>query len=152
MSGDDAMCTRLPNQASIFTAELKAIDLALDLIEREGYWRYIIFTDSLSAMQALEHNNDSLDSLINDILNRISRMCEDATIMFCWLPSHVGIAGNEKYHDNTIALFINPNEQTQNYRVCHFQASWLHFVLSKYPSYSVFAFIINRHGRSSRDV
>ena len=45
---------RLPNNSSIFSAELKAIDLALNHIEQDAYWRYIIFTDSLSAMQALE--------------------------------------------------------------------------------------------------
>ena len=35
---------RLPNNASIFSAELKAIDLALSHIEQDAYWRYIIFT------------------------------------------------------------------------------------------------------------
>ena len=44
----------LPNNLSIFSAELKVIDLALNHIEQDVYWRYIIFTDSLSAMQALE--------------------------------------------------------------------------------------------------
>ena len=41
---------RLPNNSSIFSAELKAIDLALNHIEQDAYWRYIIFNDSLSAM------------------------------------------------------------------------------------------------------
>ena len=45
---------RLPNNSSIFSAELKAIDLALSHIEQDAYWRCIIYTDSLSAMQALE--------------------------------------------------------------------------------------------------
>ena len=45
---------RLPNNSSIFSAELTAIDLALNHIEQDAYWRYIIFTHSLSAMQALE--------------------------------------------------------------------------------------------------
>jgi ribonuclease HI len=96
VSEDDVVSTRLPRQASIFSAELKAIDLALDLIEREGYWRYIIFTDSMSAMQALENISDNVNPLLNNILNKISRICEGTTLIFCWLPSHVGIAGNEK--------------------------------------------------------
>ena len=45
---------RLPNNFSIFSAELKAIDLALNHNEQDAYWRYIIYTDSLSVMQALE--------------------------------------------------------------------------------------------------
>ena len=44
---------RLPDQSSIFTAELKAIELALDYIEDLGFWRFIFFTYSKSAMQAL---------------------------------------------------------------------------------------------------
>ena len=47
---------RLPNNCSIFSAELKTIDLALNYIEQDGYWRFIIYTDSLSAMQALASN------------------------------------------------------------------------------------------------
>ena len=45
---------RLLNNSSIFSTELKAIDLVLNHIEQDVYWRYIIFTDSLSVMQALE--------------------------------------------------------------------------------------------------
>ena len=44
---------RLPNNSSIFSAELKAIDLTLNHIEQDAYWRYIVYTDSLSVMQAL---------------------------------------------------------------------------------------------------
>ena len=42
----DIITFRLPDNASIFSAELKAIQLALDHIEIEHYFRYIIFTDS----------------------------------------------------------------------------------------------------------
>ena len=30
---------------SVFSAEVKAIDLALNHIEQDAYWRYIIYTD-----------------------------------------------------------------------------------------------------------
>ena len=86
---------RLPNNSSVFSAELKAIDLALNHIEQDAYWRYIIFTDSLSAMQALE--GEKMDNpLIVNLLEKLSRLCERADIVFCWLPSHVGISGNEE--------------------------------------------------------
>ena len=96
VSENGVLSCRLPDQASIFTAELTAIDLALDMIEDEGYWRYIIFTDSLSAMQALDNNNVSFNPLITNILNRLSVISENCNIVFCWLPSHIGIIGNEK--------------------------------------------------------
>ena len=43
---------RMPNNSSVFFADLKAIGLALNHIEQDAYWRYIIYTGSLSAMQA----------------------------------------------------------------------------------------------------
>ena len=81
---------RLPNNFSIFSAKLKAIDLALNHIEQDVYWRYIIFSDSLLAMQALE--GEKTDNSL--ILEKLFRLCERADIVFCWLPSHVGISGN----------------------------------------------------------
>ena len=64
---------RLPNNASVFSAELKAIDLALSHIEQDAYWRYIILP------------------LIVNTLDKISRICETVDLVFCWLPS-----GNEE--------------------------------------------------------
>ena len=84
---------RLPNNASIFSAELKAIDLALNHINQDAYWRYIIFTDSLSAMQAIEHERTD-NPLIVNLLEKTSRICTNADLVFCWLPSHIGISGN----------------------------------------------------------
>ena len=62
---------RLPDKSSVFSAELKAIDLALDHIKEDGYWRYIIFTDSLSAMQALD-NQKTDNPLITKLLDKLS--------------------------------------------------------------------------------
>ena len=87
---------RLPNNSSIFTAELKAIDLALNHIEQDAYWRYIIYTDSLSVMQALEGEKTD-NPLIVSLLEKLSRLCDRADIVFCWLPSHVGISGISWY-------------------------------------------------------
>ena len=85
---------RLPNNCSIFSAELKAIDLALNHIEQDAYWRYIIYTDSLSVMQALE--GEKTDNPLVSLQEKLSRLCERADIVFCWLPSHIGILGNEE--------------------------------------------------------
>ena len=86
---------RLPNNSSIFSAEHKAIDLALNYIEQDAYWRYIIYTDSLSVMQALEGEKTD-NPLIVSLLEKLSKLCDRADIVFCWLPSHVGISGNEE--------------------------------------------------------
>ena len=82
---------RLPNNFSIFFAELKSINH----IEQDISWRYIICTDSLSAMQALEGEKTD-NPLIVSLLEKLSRLCERADIVFCWLPSHIGMSGNEE--------------------------------------------------------
>ena len=86
---------RLPDNASIFSAELRALNLALSHIQQDAYWRYIIFTDSLSAMQAME-NKRTDNPLIVTLLDKISEICTNAHLVFCWLRSHVGINGNEE--------------------------------------------------------
>ena len=79
----------------LYKDEFKAIDLALNHIEQDAYLRNIIFTDSLSAMQGLEGKKTD-NPLIVSLLEKLSRLCERADIVFCWLPSHVGICGNEE--------------------------------------------------------
>ena len=49
----DTYKCRLPDSASIFSAENKAIDLALDHIEQSRNSDFIIFSDSLSVLQSL---------------------------------------------------------------------------------------------------
>ena len=47
---------RIPDGSSVFTAEAKAIDLALDFVNTCTYTdKFVIFSDSLSVLQALNH-------------------------------------------------------------------------------------------------
>ena len=47
---------RIPDELSIFTAEAKAVDLALDFIRTcDTYNKFIIFSDSLSVLKAMNH-------------------------------------------------------------------------------------------------
>ena len=43
---------RLPNKASIFRAELYAISQAMDLIRRSKDTKFVIFSDSMSSLEA----------------------------------------------------------------------------------------------------
>ena len=86
---------RLPSNASIFTAEIKAIDLALDAIAESEDDHFIIFSDSLSVLSSLENKN--LDNpLVVNLLHKLHWLSiAHKTICFCWIPSHIGIRGNE---------------------------------------------------------
>ena len=87
--------TRLPKSASIFTAEIKAIDLALSYIEQQQRNKFIIFSDSLSVLLSI-NNKKTDNALIKQLLLRFNDILETKSIILCWIPSHVGISGNEK--------------------------------------------------------
>ena len=93
---DTHLKQRLPDNASIFTAELKAIDLALDAVSESEDREFIIFSDSLSVLLSLK--NKKLDNpLIINVLHSLHTLSRaHKTIVFCWIPSHIGIHGNEK--------------------------------------------------------
>ena len=76
---------RLPNNSSIFSAKLKAIDLALNHIEQDAFWQYIIYTDSLSVMQALEGEKTD-NPLVVSLLEKLSKLCGRADIVFLLAP------------------------------------------------------------------
>ena len=46
-------------------------------------------------MQALESEKTD-NPLVVDLLEKLSYLCKRADIVFCWLPSHVSISGNEE--------------------------------------------------------
>jgi len=86
---------RLPDNASIFTAELHALDMALGIIRRTRNKDYVVYSDSLSSLQAIDSCKVE-NPLIFKILKDHSQLINSGkSITFCWIPSHVGIRGNE---------------------------------------------------------
>ena len=60
-------------------------------------WRYrfAIFTDSLSSVQALSGFNPT-DGIVQSIRLHIARLGRhQKEVLLCWVPSHVGVSGNE---------------------------------------------------------
>ena len=87
---------RLPDSASVFTAEVWAIIKVLEQIKDSIASKYIVFTDSLSYLQALHYMK-----LEHPLIGMVIRKCvflniAKKDIAFCWVPSHTGIKGNEK--------------------------------------------------------
>lgn len=89
---------RLPGCTSIYTAELFAIDGAMDYILRCGdECNYVVFTDSLSSIQAIVGTSDKSNNiLLLHIKNKLYDMNhEGLRVRLEWVPSHRGIPGNE---------------------------------------------------------
>ena len=87
---------KLPNSASIFTAELHGILRALKEILSYNEDVFIIYSDSKSVLQSLQIFNP-LHPLILEILEWILlARRRGKTVEFCWVPAHVGVRGNER--------------------------------------------------------
>ena len=87
---------RLQNKASIFRAELHAISLALSLIRRSKEKNFIIFSDSMSSLEAISGFKLEIDIVHNIIKDYTNLANTGKTIILCWIPSHVNTRGNER--------------------------------------------------------
>jgi ribonuclease HI len=83
--------------ASVFTAELAAIRMAMDHIVNEALGRYL--TDSMGSIRAMESRKISLHT--HRSVCECKQKCWQLTrsgreVSFMWLPAHVGIARNDR--------------------------------------------------------
>ncbi|OXU19962.1 hypothetical protein TSAR_015103 [Trichomalopsis sarcophagae] len=79
--------------ASVYTAHCVAIFKALDIALENFSYNYVIFSDSLS-LQATNLKTNILE--IKRKYNAYTSHNPDRFIQFIWVPSHMGIIGNEK--------------------------------------------------------
>ena len=85
----------LPNESSICSAEVLAIDLAMDIIANHKSSKFIIYSDSKSVLQALQSKNSSTP-LITRLLDKMNTLSKNNSIILTWIPSHIGILVNER--------------------------------------------------------
>ncbi|GFN91356.1 ribonuclease hi [Plakobranchus ocellatus] len=93
---DRSKATRLRDGASVFSAELEGIALALTEIRKLSKYHknFVIYIDSLSALQATQSRNfKAID--IRRLYTLIRKFPPYVHISFVWIPAHVGIRGNE---------------------------------------------------------
>jgi ribonuclease HI len=86
-------------KVSIFTAEMLAILMALQHINDMPVCPYsiVVLTDSLSSLMALQSDSDSSrEDMIREIGVVVHQLITKGTrVTLQWIPSHVGVAGNE---------------------------------------------------------
>ena len=87
---------KLSPSASIFTTELQAIVDALVIISECQANDFSIFSDTLSALQAIEIYNNH-HPIVMDIIIWLTILHErHKRVTMCWVPAHVNITGNEQ--------------------------------------------------------
>lgn len=84
---------RLEWNTSITSAELQALKVAMDIIEVNQLNHYVVFTDSMTACHMLAEaiDNKKAETLLVEIIKAAQKW----KTTFQWIPSHVGISGNE---------------------------------------------------------
>lgn len=92
---------KITKHASIFTAEAFAILCALKHISRQnkGSCKWVIVSDSMSVLKALQNNKTKSDTnylifLIKDLWFELY-LKKKFVVEFMWTPSHIGVSGNE---------------------------------------------------------
>ena len=99
---------RLPNQMSVYSAEMMAIEVRPD--------RAVLCVDSLAALQSIRSWNSSRQDLLLEIQLTLYRLHRTRiSVKFCWVPAHVGIKENEGADQN--CQNSNKNEQYNRYAV-----------------------------------
>ena len=87
---------RLPDNTSIYVAELHAVFVALRLVEHYGLQRACVCSDSRSALQSLIHP-PLKEHLLFELINLHQKLLNNGvSIYFLWIPGHSGITGNER--------------------------------------------------------
>ena len=92
---------------SIFTAEMRALELALNEINTCKEKKHIIFSDSKSALQALQ-DQWTPNPVVRRVLELHNKIRKTKEIIFCWVPSHIGIRGNEAADRAAKAALTSP--------------------------------------------
>ena len=85
---------QLIDDSSVYTAELRAILLALKHVYYSKGKSFLILSDSISSLQSIFNLKYDHPALVQ-ILDLYTEMTRDGReIVFIWVPGHVGIRGN----------------------------------------------------------
>ncbi|GFN87432.1 RNA-directed DNA polymerase from mobile element jockey [Plakobranchus ocellatus] len=93
---DRSKATRLRDGLSFFSTELEGIALSLTEIKKltKYHKNFVIYSDSLSALQAIQSKNFKVID-IRRLYNLIRKFLPYVHISFVWIAAHVGIQLND---------------------------------------------------------
>ncbi|KFM64962.1 putative RNA-directed DNA polymerase from transposon X-element, partial [Stegodyphus mimosarum] len=95
--GDHVEGRSLHHASSVLTAELTAIYHSLLYVSKRRHKKFIVYSDSYSALKVLEAFSNTHNPVIFDILKLNSNLTRlGFEILYCWIPGHTGIKGNER--------------------------------------------------------
>ncbi len=95
-SSECALRYRLPNHTSVFTSELFAVDRAIDYAINSHHNSFTIFSDSMSALQAIESLRTDTNEIQGRIINKLHSCPKSISLI--WVPGHCNIHDNRQTH------------------------------------------------------
>ncbi|XP_074026206.1 uncharacterized protein [Leptinotarsa decemlineata] len=109
---------KLPAESTVFSGEFYAIWKALEYAEKSDHSKFLVITDSLSTLEAITKLNPE-HPIILHIKHKLHSIIEKRKhIHFMWVPSHVGIAGNERADQLAKDAITNPLTDIEK-RIAH---------------------------------
>ena len=82
--------------------------MTLDFILRSKDTKFIIFSDSVSSLEALNGFKIEVDLVLKIIKEYTSLIKTGKVVEFCWIPSHVNIPGNKRADTAAKAVLCSP--------------------------------------------
>lgn len=125
---------QLPTQSSVLTSELSAILYALQHLPHSSS-SFTIFTDSQNSL-ALLHSSRSAHPLVREIQEWLFRLStRHKYISFCWVPSHVGIFGNERVDELARTAPLLGRSSSLNLPVSDYYPLFKSFLYDRWQSF-----------------
>ncbi|GBN81868.1 hypothetical protein AVEN_231476-1 [Araneus ventricosus] len=87
---------RKQDNCSVFRSELLAIREALNFALHFENSDIYILTDSKSSIQYLKNWQEIREKTGQEVISKISTLSQKSRVCFQWIPSHVGVFGNEE--------------------------------------------------------
>ena len=128
-SPEFSLQARLPTTSTIYTTELYAIFMTLTYLSTlQG--KYIVFTDSLSSVRALQCVSKYSHYLVFKIAELLAG--PNPSIVLEWVPSHQGIPGNESADEQaSLACLLSqpipitlPHSEFRSIVATHYFSLW----------------------------
>ena len=84
-----------PREASIYMAEITAIEMTMKIVQEEDGQYFVIYSDSHSVVQSME-DRKTKHPLIRKLQHEIHEAKQKSkNVKICWVPGHSGIGGNK---------------------------------------------------------
>ena len=84
----------MATHTSVFSVEIFAIDKTIDYVLNSPHHSIVIFSDSMSALQAIESGRTDTNEIQGNIINKLNSSRKFFSLI--WVPGHSSIPENEQ--------------------------------------------------------